>query len=103
MAALLAALVPMLCQVVAMAGRWRRRLARRRSQARREACRQPGFTSRSPLRLRLRSQPNFAQGRAAKLIVPAVPKDCHTGVAMRLGVAEPGLRLGPVEVHKYAG
>lgn len=31
------------------------------------------------------------------------PKDCHTGEAMRLGVSEPGLRLGPVEVHKYAG
>ena len=31
------------------------------------------------------------------------PKDCHTGEAMRLGVSEPGLRLGLVEVHKYAG
>ena len=49
------------------------------------------------------SQANFAQGRAAKLIVPAAPKDWHTGEAMRLGVSELGLRLGPVEVHKYAG
>jgi hypothetical protein len=60
----------------------------------------PGCTDPSPLPIELFQQPNFAQGRAPMLIVSGAPKDCHTGEAMRLDVFEPGLRLGPVEVHK---